>query len=184
MVTHRRAPEGKRERRWAWWPAFLNRPFFARSSRTIFLVPIIPVSIVFYAVTFSTPSTSKFRVIRQDKPALSNSATISDIPFHSTRSHYSFHTCDITRTMYESPPPELFPRRKEKNRSVGIFRDLVSETRYIRKRNGLNIVDSLCLRDILCKVVTVYIDNALWFNKWVFLNTCNTYKFAISIKIQ
>ena len=44
---------------------------------------------------------------------------------------------------------------------MGIFRDLVSETRYIRKRNGLNIVDSLCLRDILCKVVTVYIDNAL-----------------------
>lgn len=91
LVTHRRAPEDKRERRWAWWPAFLNRPFFAYSSRTIFLVLIIPVSIVFYAVTFSTPSMSKFRVIRQDKPALSNSATISDIPFHSTRSHYSFH---------------------------------------------------------------------------------------------
>lgn len=63
--------------------------------------------------------------------------------------------------MYESPPPELFPRRKEENRSVGIFRDLVSETRYIRKRDGLNIVDSLCLRDILCKVVTIYTDNAV-----------------------
>ena len=62
LVTHRRAPESRRGKRWASWPAFPSRPFFAHSLRTTFLAYCLAPCLS------SSPSASKY--VQLDKAGL------------------------------------------------------------------------------------------------------------------